>query len=135
MTFVQAHRAIPERRAVPASKSDTYTPKVVSTQRGGSPILSLATSITTGRTTLGHLITVLFAMICSFGHSSTDVARHNDPFVPPAEFVSASYEVPVSNHDSLARRSALNSYSEDVCLSCRMTNATSQPQLILRAQR
>jgi hypothetical protein len=84
---------------------------------------------------MGHILTMLFAMFCSFGHSSATVAHHNDPFVPPSDFVSASYEVPVSNHDSLARRSAFNSYSEDACSSCRTMNATSQPQLILRAQR
>jgi hypothetical protein len=84
---------------------------------------------------MSHCFSMFFAFLFSFGHNTATVARHTDAFVPPAEFVSSSFEVPVSNRESLARHSAFNSYSEEACLSCRTMNNTSQPQLILRAQR
>jgi hypothetical protein len=89
---------------------------------------------------LGHILTMLFAMICSVFHSGASFAHNDHAFVPPAEFVHSTFDVPVANHASLARRNALNSYSEDACLSsCLLntssTNGTSQPRLILRAQR
>jgi hypothetical protein len=83
---------------------------------------------------MNHFLSLFFALIFSFGH--TPATHKTDTFIPPAEFAVGTEELlPVPNHTLNGRRIATNSYSEVACLSCQTTNVTSQPQLILRAQR
>jgi hypothetical protein len=88
-----------------------------------------------GASSLSHLLALLFGFILSFGHHNA-AAAHADPFIPPAE-MTASFndDIPVTNHRQTVRRASYNSYSEDACLSCPSTIATSQPRLLTRAQR
>ena len=82
---------------------------------------------------MSHLLSLLFAMLFSFGHMAAQ--KKADTFVPPPEFAGMEEALPVANHELVARHVTTNSYSEVACFSCQTTNATSQPQLILRAQR
>ena len=58
-----------------------------------------------------------------------------DPIGGAPVFLALTRDYTPETRRLLARRIALNSYSEDACLSCRSTNSTSQPHLIWRAQR
>lgn len=85
---------------------------------------------------MSHFLALLFGFILSFGHHQAAAAHPADPFVPPAEMTAnLSDDIPVSNHRQTVRRASFNSYSEDACLSCLSTKATSQPHLLTRAQR
>jgi hypothetical protein len=85
---------------------------------------------------LSHFLALLFGFILSFGHNQSAATHHADPFIPPAEMTAnLNDEIPVANHRQSVRRASYNSYSEDACLSCLSTNASSQPRLLTRAQR
>ena len=84
---------------------------------------------------MNHLLSLFFAMVLSFGNSPAEAHNANDFIQTPDGLVSTYGEIIIPQHKVAARHIALNSYSEDACLSCRTTSSTSQPQLIWRAPR
>ena len=85
---------------------------------------------------MSHILSLFFAFVLSFGHIQTVEAHNSADFIQTESGLISTYgEIVVPAHNVSVRRIALNSYSEDACLSCRSTNSTSQPQLIWRAQR
>jgi hypothetical protein len=85
---------------------------------------------------MSHVLSLFFAFVLSFGHLQPAEAHNSADFIQTETGIVSTYgEIAVGAHTFSARRIALNSYSEDACLSCRSTNSTSQPHLIWRAQR
>jgi hypothetical protein len=75
-------------------------------------------------------------MLFSCGHMQSATAHKSTEFVPPQDVVADNYAaIPVTNHGQYVRRVSYNSYSVSACNSCRPNNDSSQPQLVLRAQR
>jgi hypothetical protein len=91
--------------------------------------------------TMNRFLSLIFGFILSFGHSQTAKAHPTDPFIAPEDrTASLDSDIPVHNHRQVVRKVSYNSYSEDACRpSClynaSSTNNTSQPHLVLRAQR
>jgi hypothetical protein len=90
---------------------------------------------------MNHFFALIFGLILSFGHSPAAMAHPTDQFVPPEDATaSLNDDIPVANHQQTVRKISYNSYSEDACrssclLNASSTNSTSQPHLVLRAQR